>query len=416
MRTTDEKTLLKFLVESAEVLNSSLELETVFTRVAERVCSLVDCQLFCVMLWNQGTRLLEPSFVLCKGEPIDQSGGLPLGKGICGTAARTRKPRRVGDVSHDPVYVCQGNTDVVIRSELAVPLVFQGRLIGVIDLESTELNAFTEQHEHLLGALASHVAIALENARLYEQVCRDERRLEHDLATAREIQRGLLPTGPRFDGVELGSAYLAARTLGGDFYDFMRLDDRRLGVAIGDVAGKGTPAALFGSLAVGMLRGRLVERESAPAEMLARMNDQLQSPSLENRYVAMTYGVWDSQDRSFQLSNGGFTHPLLWSRGTVRMIGIDGVPLGMLPDIRYDQIRLELSPGDVLAFCSDGLQESINGEGEQFSTGDLGDVLGTLASASAQQIADGILRAGTAYAGEYEEHPDDRSVVVLKVL
>jgi sigma-B regulation protein RsbU (phosphoserine phosphatase) len=408
--------LLQFLVESTGDLNSSLELATVFRKVAERVRSVVDCHLFCVMLWNQRSRLLEHSFSLCEGEPISQVGGFPLGTGISGRAAKLRRPVRVNDVLEDPDYVRYRNPEVAIRSELAVPLVVKDRLIGVIDLESTEPGAFTGQHEQILVALASHVATALENARLYERVRAGERRLEEDLSTAREIQKGLLPTaGPRLDGLEIGSAYLPARTLGGDFYDFLTIGDTHLALAIGDVAGKGTPAALLGSLTVGILRGQIVERRSQPTEMLARMNDQLLGSGIENRFVAMAYGVLDRRSSRLSLANGGFTHPYLFRNGAARTIPLNGLPLGILPLSDYDEVELDLRRGDVIAFCSDGLQESINGEGEPFGTADLGDVLGTLAAASAQQIADGILRAGTAYAGEHEEHPDDRSVVVLKV-
>jgi sigma-B regulation protein RsbU (phosphoserine phosphatase) len=169
--------LLQFLVESTGDLNSSLELATVFRKVAERVRSVVDCHLFCVMLWNQRSRLLEHSFSLCEGEPISQVGGFPLGTGISGRAAKLRRPVRVNDVLEDPDYVRYRNPEVAIRSELAVPLVVKDRLIGVIDLESTEPGAFTGQHEQILVALASHVATALENARLYERVRAGERRL-----------------------------------------------------------------------------------------------------------------------------------------------------------------------------------------------------------------------------------------------
>jgi len=412
----EDAPLLRFLVQSAADLNSTLELEAVFRKVAERVLALIDCQLFCVMLWNERTRLLEHSFSLCLGERITLQGGFRLGQGISGSAASSRRVIRVAEVASDPRYVRERHPEVKIRSELAVPLVLKGRLIGVIDLESTEPEAFTEQHEQVLTALASHVASAVDNARLYERVRRDERRLELDLATAREIQKGLLP-GPasRTDGVDVGWAYLSARELGGDFYDFQPYGDRRLAVAIGDVAGKGTAAALFGSLAVGMMRGQMVERQCGPAEMLARMNEQLHPRCIDNRFVALSFGVYDAQQRTLALANGGFTRPYLLRGGVIEKIDVRGVPLGLFPGVRYDELQLRLEPGDVVAFCSDGLQEAVNGVGEQFGAGDLEDIVCSLASASAQQIADGILRAGTAYVGVDEQHPDDRSVVVLKV-
>jgi len=413
----DDASLLRFLVQSAQDLNSTLELEEVFQKVAERVRPLIDCQLFCVMLWNSKERLLEHSFSLCFGERIELKGGFPLSHGISGCAAATRQPVRVGNVLEDTRYVRHRHPEVEIRSELAVPLVLKDRLIGVIDLESEEPDAFSEQHVQVLTALASHIASAVENARLYARVVRDERRLEQDLATAREVQKGLLP-GPRLrpEGLDIGWSYLPARQLGGDFYDFLPYGEHRLAVAIGDVAGKGTPAALYGSLAIGILRGQMVEHSCGPAEMLERLNEQLRQPGFENRFVAMLFGVYDPRTRSLGLANGGFTQPLLLRDGTTEKIRVRGLPLGLFPGVRYEERHLELQPGDILAFCSDGLQEAINGEGVQFGAGDLQDVMSSLAEFKAQQIADGILRAGTAYAGPDEEHPDDRSIVVLKVL
>ncbi len=410
-----EASLLRFLVRSAQDLNSTLELNEVFRKVAERVIPFVDCHLFCVMLWNDETRLLEHSFSMRHGEHVPLEGGFPLGYGISGTAASRRESMRVSDTQGHELYVRHRHPDVDIRSELAIPLVFKDRLIGVLDLESEEPGAFTEDHEQVLCALASHVAIALENARLYEKVVRDEQRLERDLSTAREIQKGLLPDkGVQLGGLEVGAAYQPARELGGDFYDFLPYGEGRLAVAIGDVSGKGTPAALYGSLAVGILRGHVVEHPCEPAEMLSLLNRQLYRSGLQSQYVALTFGVYDTDDHSLTLANGGFTEPILMRGDQLRKIEIRGMPLGLMPGARYEQTRIDFASGDVIAFCSDGLLESVNGVGEQFGTSDLGDVLQSLALANAQQIADGILRANTAFAGEDEAHPDDRSVMVLK--
>jgi sigma-B regulation protein RsbU (phosphoserine phosphatase) len=277
--------------------------------------------------------------------------------------------------------------------------------------------AFSDQHEQVLSALASHVATAVPNARLYEQLRRNERRLELDLATARDIQNGLMPRcGPRVRGLDIGTAYQPATGIGGDFFDFLPYGDGRLAVAVADVAGKGTPAALYGSLAVGILRGQVVERVLEPAEMLQRLNDLLRRQSIENRFVAMAFGVFDAGDQDLQLANAGFTRPIRLRGGKTESIDVRGIPLGLFPAIRYESRRFKLRPGDVWVFCSDGLQEAVNGVGEQFGGDDLEDILRSLADANAQQIAEGVLRASTAYAGgDYEEHPDDRSVVVVKV-
>jgi len=410
-----ELSLMKFLARSAEDLTSTLKLEEVFFRIGERIQSLIDCQLFAVLLWNEETQLLEHSYSLCYGERLVQSGGLRLGQGIGGTCAVARRPVRIPDVSADPNYVRLRHPEVEIRSELAVPILLKGRLVGILDLESTELDAFTPQHETVLSALASHIAVALENAKLYEQLLRKESSLERDLETAKEIQKSLLPRVPKWEGLDIGAAYAPAKALGGDFFDFLPYGDGMLAVAVADVAGKATPAALYGSLAVGILRGYVVQNPCRPAEMLAHMNEALRRPRLDNRFVAMAYGVYDRNSRRLAIANAGFTRPFLVRGGEARPVPVEGVPLGLLPGIRYTEKTLDLRKGDLVAFCSDGVQECADAEGVPIRGDRLGELLVELASMPARDIAKAILRTSDLYLGERSDPPDDRTVVILKV-
>ncbi|MGH9778168.1 MAG: GAF domain-containing protein, partial [Candidatus Acidiferrales bacterium] len=235
---------LGLLYEVSHELASILEREELLRRIAQAVKRLVNYQGFHVMLWNEEKQLLENVFSLRYDQRISNKGGMPLGTGLCGTAAALRLPIRAPNVHLDPRYISCGDS-VEVKSELVVPLVVKDRLVGVLDLESTEYNAFSEQQEQMLAALASYITVALENARLYEKVRKDELRLERDLETAREIQKGLLPVAPpRLPGLDIGYAYAPARQLGGDIYDFLSYPDSRLAIAVGDVSGKATAAAL----------------------------------------------------------------------------------------------------------------------------------------------------------------------------
>src|SRR5580700_3670474 len=252
------KTLM-LLYEVSRELTAILEREELLHRVAQRVKKMVNYHVFSVMLWNEQTQLLESVFAMRSDESIPVRLQLPLHQGLTGTAAGERRALRINDVREDPRYVVCDST-VEARSELVVPLFLGDRLIGVMDLESTVPHAFTAEHERMLVTLGSYVAIALENARLYEDARESERRLRSELDTAREIQRQLLPTGAReVPGLDLAAAYVPARTLGGDFYDFLPYGEGRLGFALGDVSGKGTAAALYGSLAIGTLREVVVD-------------------------------------------------------------------------------------------------------------------------------------------------------------
>jgi SAM-dependent methyltransferase len=161
----DEASMLRFLMDAASDLNSTLELEKVFHKIARGIRPLIDYHLFCIMLWDDRTQMLEHSFSMKYGEAIPQRGGFPLGYGLSGTAAKLRRSIRVPNVLEDSRYVRFRHPEVEVHSELSVPLVFQDQLIGVLDLESTRFDYFTEQHEQAVSALASHIATAIANAR-----------------------------------------------------------------------------------------------------------------------------------------------------------------------------------------------------------------------------------------------------------
>jgi sigma-B regulation protein RsbU (phosphoserine phosphatase) len=406
---------LSLLHEASRELTSILDREELLRRVAQLVKRLIDYQLFCVMLWSEEKQLLEHTFSQHFGEQIVEKDGFPLGYGICGTVAALRQPLRVPNVQIDPRYVRCGH-EIDVKSELTIPLVFKDRLIGVLDLESTEYNAFTERHEQMLSTLASCVAIAFENARLYQKLRSEEQRLERDLETARETQKHLLPQEiPSVAGLEIATGYLPARQLGGDIYDFLPYEGGRLAIAVGDVAGKATPAALYGSLAVGIMRGHVVQHPCEPAEMLEHLNEHLHGLRIDNRYVALVYSLYDSRRRTLTVANSGFPRPLLLRGGQAEEIPVEGVPLGMLPGTRYEQKELALQPDDVVVFCSDGIYESTDTSGREFGKERLQTLLVQLADGSADEIASGLLRATASYVDGRGEQHDDRTVVVLKV-
>src|SRR6266849_4399381 len=391
---------LKLLYEVSRELTSILDREELLRRVAESVRKIVDYDVFSVMLWNEKTQLLESVFAMRCNDSIAARLCLPLHHGLTGTAAGERRILRINDVTEDPRYIrCE--TGVEARSEVVVPLLMQDRLIGVLDLESTEPHAFTLEHERMLSTLSSYVAIALENARLYEEARESERRLRDDLDTAREIQLQLLPTGAReVPGLDLAAAYVPARELGGDFYDFLPYGKGRLGFALGDVSGKGTAAALYGSLAIGMLREHVVTHLCPPAEMLATLNRRLLNARFDSRFIAMLFATYDAPSRSLTLANAGGPYPLLVRDGSVQPIRLEGVPLGLIPDSEYEETTIELTPGDVVLFASDGILESENSAQEEFGPKRLCTLLSGLSQRdSAREIAEQIMAATDGHSG-----------------
>jgi sigma-B regulation protein RsbU (phosphoserine phosphatase) len=413
--TTELLDTLGLLYEVSRELSSILDREELLRRIAQKVKALVHFDVFSVMLWNEQTQRLETIFALKYADTISLSTCLGLDQGLTGAAASERRVVRVPDVRLDPRYIaCQHGVEV--RSELVVPLLLQDHLIGVLDLESTKPHSFTSCHEQMLQTLGTYIAVALENARLFEQVRENERRLQNDLGTAREIQQQLLPTGAReVPGLDLAAAYVPARELGGDFYDFLPYGEGRLAIALGDVSGKGTAAALYGSLAIGTIREIVVDSDCDPACMLALLNQRLHNTRLDGRFIAMLFGVYDAAHRKLTLSNAGSPYPLLLRDGHVISIRLEGVPLGLLPGTQYDESVLDLMPGDVVVFASDGILESENASEEEFGLQRLSAVLSAISPQdSARAIAERILAETDDHGAGTAPH-DDRTLVVLRV-
>ena len=407
---------LGLLYDVSRELTSILNRDELLRRITTLVKKLVNYDVFTVMLWNEKTQMLEGVFAQHYEDAIPSRFRVSLNEGVSGHAAAARRPIRVDDVRLDPRYVTCDGCDLV-HSEMVVPLLIQDRLIGVLDLESSHLAAFTAQHERMLSALGPFIAIALENSRLYQDARENELRLQTDLDTAREIQLQLLPRGAReVPGLDITAAYVPARELGGDFYDFLPYGDGRLALALGDVSGKGTAAALYGSLAIGMLRENAVERSAAPEVMLAMMNRRLHAARLEARFIALTFAVYDASERTLTVGNAGGTHPLLLREGQLTEIPVDGIPLGLFPEADYTVQTVPLRPGDVFIFASDGILESANEKDEEFGMERLGDLLTSLpANTSVENISGAILRATDEFAGLGVPAHDDRTLIIMRV-
>jgi len=412
----DQAASLDLLYEVSRELTSILDREELLRRIAQHVKRIVNYHVFTVMLWNETSQFLESVFAMHYEDAIPARLRLRLFQGITGTAAGERRPVRIGDVRLDSRYM-QFDTDVEVRAELVIPLLLQDRLIGVLDLESTVPQAFTLEHEQMLATMGSYVAIALENARLYQDARENETRLLNDLNTAREVQRQLLPKGAReVPGLDLAAAYAPARELGGDFYDFQPFGEGHLAFALGDVSGKGTAAALYGSLAIGTLREVVTDRTLSAAQMLVALNKRLFGARLDSKFIALLFGIYDAPNRRLTLANGGEPYPLLVRNGVTTELQISGVPLGLFGDTEYEEITVDLQPGDVVICASDGILESEDGDQEEFGADRLHALLaGILPEDAALTIADRILSATDEYSGAESTPHDDRTLIVLRV-
>jgi sigma-B regulation protein RsbU (phosphoserine phosphatase) len=410
-RTTRQARILVLLNEIARELSSILNVDELLNRVAELLRKLIDYQMFSILLLDSSGEKLQHRFSLRFNENIHLKPEVPLGRGIVGIAAQTCKAILVPDVCKDPRYV-EGNPET--RSELAVPLIYKDKVIGVLDLEHTRRGFFTEDHSRTMITLAAQVAIAIENARLYEEIARQERRLERDLALARELQMRLLPqTLPKLPHLELAAKFVPARAIGGDLYDFIPYSLSRLGIVIGDVSGKGAPAAIYAALVSGILRSH-APIEPGPAEMLRAVNLSLAERRIEAQFVSIIFAVWDDQHRTLLVANSGLPRPIYVHAGKNEVIEATGLPLGLFDDANYDEFRFKMKPGDMFVFFSDGILDARNRNGELFGRRRVEELIATCAGRSVDCVVDSIFKAVAEHAAGVESF-DDQTVVAIKV-
>ncbi len=322
-RTTRQARTLLLLNEIARELTCILNVDELLKRIAELLNRIIDYQMFSILLVDESGERLSHRFSLRFQESIHLKHDIPMGRGLVGVAAAEKTAVLVPDVSKDPRYV-MANPET--KSELAVPLIYKEKVIGVLDLEHTRRGFFTEDHKRTITTLAAQVAIALENARLYEQIAQQERRLDRDLSLARELQFRLLPQSmPKVAHLDVAARFSPARAIGGDLYDFVNYSLSRLGIVIGDVSGKGAPAAIYAALVSGILRSH-APIEPAPAEMLSAVNFSLAERRIEAQYVCLLYAVWDDQRRTLQVANSGLPRPLYVHDGKIEIIEATGLP------------------------------------------------------------------------------------------
>jgi phosphoserine phosphatase RsbU/P len=410
-RTTKQAKILLLLNEIARELSSILNLDELLGRIAELVRRLIDYQMFSILLLDSTGEKLQHRFSLRFNENIHLKNEIPLGRGLVGAAVSNKQAVLVPDVSKDPRYV-EANPET--KSELAVPLIYKDKVIGVLDLEHTRRGFFTEEHKRTMTTLAAQIAIAIENARLYEEIERQERRLERDLALARELQGRLLPqTNPKLAHLDVAAKFVPARTIGGDLYDFVPYSLSRLGIAIGDVSGKGAPAAIYAALVSGIIRSH-APIEPGPAEMLSAVNLSLAERRIEAQFVSIIFAVWDDQHRTLTVANSGLPQPIFVHGGKNEAIEATGLPLGLFDDVDYDEFKFRMKPGDMFVFFSDGILDARNYKGEHFGRHRVEELVGECAGKSADCVVDLLFKAVAEYSAGVETF-DDQTVVAIRV-
>jgi sigma-B regulation protein RsbU (phosphoserine phosphatase) len=399
---------IRTLSRISHEFSSLLDIDELFSKIASSVHGLISYDAFSILLIDAREKVLRHRFSLRYDQRVNID-NIPLGKGITGAAANSGEIIRVHDTGADPRYIAS-HPD--IRSEIAVPLTLQDRVVGVMDLESERIGYFTDEHARTLSLLAPSVAIAVENARLYQEIAERERLMQDDLKAAFELQTILLPAeAPPVEGLEISIGLRPARQISGDLYDFSLHDDAHVEIAFGDSSGKGAAAALYGAMVNGLMR-TLAPRRYSPAERLKALNEALVQRKVEGRYVTLLLLVWHPHALSFTMANAGGSPPIVCRDRAILKLHVEGVPLGLLPNREYEERTFEARPGDIMVLFSDGVSDHLSPTGEEYGRGRLGQVLRNCCGCPPAQIVQNIFED----LDRFNTEPfDDQTLIVMRV-
>ncbi|MCM3901374.1 MAG: SpoIIE family protein phosphatase [Pyrinomonadaceae bacterium] len=370
LTTTDK---LRMLLDITKKISRSLDLQEVLNLVMGTLDSLIPYDAAGIFV----LRCVDPASVARGEEPcvfeaeavrgydIDELSGLhlKLGEGIIGHVALTTEPIISPDVRNDPLYI---NAREETRSEMVAPIISNDEVIGVFDLESDELNAYSDDDLQVLMMLASQVAIIIEKVMLHEQLI-EKKRLEGQLEVARQVQLELLPPNdPELEGFDISAYNIPTEEVSGDYYDWVRIYDDQISLVVADVSGKGMPAALLMAFLRASLRAATHVGYS-PHISMAKVNYLLWESIERNQYITVFYGILDGTNRTLSYTNAGHNPPLLLdAKGNVQFMDRGGVPLGIFRDTRYHEYYLTIEPDEVLVLYTDGVTEATSPSGEEF--------------------------------------------------
>ncbi len=401
---------MRTLAHLSQEFSSILDLDELLGKIAATIRALINYDAFSIFLVDQDKRVLRHRFSVRYDQRVKLD-NIPLGKGITGAAAESREPVRVADTGQDPRYIA---SHADIRSELAVPLIMQDRVVGVLDVESDRFGYFTEDHQRTLSLLAPQIASSVENARLYEEIAHRERAMEQDLKAARKLQHVLQPReAPELRGLETALRARPAREISGDVYDFFDHGDDYAVIVFGDISGKGAAAALYGALVSGVLR-TLAPRRRSPAVLMQSLNETLLERKVDAQYATLLVALWEPRTRMLTMCNAGAEPPLIYRDGKLIEPQPEGVPIGLLEAREYEVVEFQTRIGDTVLLYSDGVEDQLNAKGEDYSRARVQKLLLKRGSQSPKCIAGAIFADLDAWRDD-TPITDDQSVVVMRV-
>ena len=408
---------LRMLLEITRTISRSLDLDELLNLVMDTLGSQIHYDAAGIYLMDAGNdgnpyifkarviRGYDISFELV--EPR-----IKMGEGFIGRVAESGKSIISPDVSKDSRYFQARERT---RSEMLAPIISNDKVIGVFDLESDKLDAYSQDDLELLQLLTAQVAIIIEKVRLLDEVV-EKKRIEAQLEIARQVQLELLPdSDPQLENFDISAYVFPAEEVSGDYYDWVQIFDDQIGITVADAVGKGMPAALLTAFLRASLRAG-VQVGYAPHIALAKINDLLWDSLEENQFITAIYGILDATNRTFVFSNAGHNPPVLIKPdGEYRFVEYGDLPLGMFQDMHYHQHFIRFEKGQMMVIYTDGITEAANENGEEYGQERLAKRILEGIELPSKQLIDHI-RKGVADFTERKFLDDDGTLFIVKAL
>ncbi len=406
---------LSAISEVSRQVAAIVNLEELFSRVVHLIQASFGYDFVQILTLQEDTLVFRASTGELHATRRADSYTIALGQGITGWVAANGEPLLANDISQEPRYLPDPEHQLqATRSELAVPLKIEERVLGVLDVQSNRVGAFDKDDLFVLKTLADQIAIAIQEARLYQEALARQR-LEQELVLAAQIQASLLPENvPVIPGYEVAAFWRPALEMAGDFYDFVTLTEGRWGFVIADVSDKGIPAAMFMAATRSMVRASVLGRRP-PVEAITRANALILRDTRADMFVTLCYCVLDPSTGHLIYVNAGHTPPLIYRAKADRTdyLHSKGIVLGAIEDIRLEEKVVTLRPGDVLVLYTDGVTEAITLEEVDFGEERLADVVSRCHAQHPNEIIGSIVAGVTEFVGDAPQH-DDFALIVIK--
>ena len=404
---------LERIIDASKMINSTLDLDKLLGIILDVALKTIDADSGTVYLID-GKKGELWSKVLQASDPFTIR--LPIGKGIAGYVAATGDTLNIPDAYLDARFnpEIDRRTGYHTRTILCMPMRDkEGKIVGVFQLLNKREGVFTAEDEIAINALSVHAALAVEKARLYEEE-RHKLAIEKDLSAAHIVQMGLLPKSiPSIEGYQFFADSIPAKSVAGDLYDFIQLENSRVAFSLGDVSGKGMPAALLMANVQAGIRA-YSRLDPAPEQCIRQSNNLLFSSTTPDKFATLFYGMLDAEKSLFTYTNAGHEEPVLYHQARpADRLKEGGVPLGVVEDFPFQSAQIEIEKGDVLVVCSDGVHDAVSSEGERFGAERVEAIVMDSLNLSATEIAARVFNGVTIHVADTPQF-DDMTILVMK--